>query len=172
MAEGKRTKPALSEKQAALVQAMMGFARKTRQCWATRLGDVNGGERLTDRDWALLEWISEKGEVPFGEAVRYMRGKSGTSGASVPAVTQAIGRIVKGAGLLRAKRTLEDERKKTLTLTRKGARAMARRREIRDEMYLLIFKSWEPLDDDLCEQITAMFLRGIQRADEIFGNEG
>lgn len=171
MAEGERTKPALSEKEAALVQAMMRFARKTRQSWATRLGGVNGGERLTDRDWTLLEWISEKGEVQFGDAVRYMRGRSGSSGSSVPAVTQAIGRMVKGSGLLRAKRMREDERKKTLALTRKGELLMTRRREIRDEMYFLIFKAWEPLDDDLCGRMTEMFLRGIKQADELFGNE-
>ncbi len=130
-----------------------------------------GGEGLTDRDWTLLEWISEKGEVSFGDAVTYMRGKAGVSGASIAAITQAISRMSKRLGLLRAKRTKEDERKKTLTLTKRGEELMERRRSIREEMYYLIFECWAPLDDELCKDMTEMFLRGIRRADEIFGNE-
>ncbi len=164
--------PKLTESQVALVKAMMAFARKTRQSWATRLGAVPGGERLSERDWTLLEWISEKGEVQFGDALKFMKGSTVAAGSSDAAITQAIGRMTKNLGLLRARRAKEDERKKRLEITKKGEKLMDQRREIREDMYLRIFATWEPLDEDLCVRLTEMFLRGIEKADAVFGGDG
>ena len=154
-----------------LVQAMMGFARKIRQAWASRMGSVPGGERLTERDWTLCEWLSEKGEVPFGEAVRFAQGHSTGAGGSEAAVTAAIGRMSKEWGLLRARRTKEDERKKTVALTEKGRRLIAERAEIRREMYDRIVRCWQPFGKEDCERMTRLFRNGLKQADEVFGHE-
>lgn len=167
----------LTDVQKKLVQAMMGYGGKTRGAWASRMGGIPGAERLTDRDWALVEWLSDqKGEVPHSEAVKYLAGKadSGDSGEQEKrekAVTQAISRLRKDLGVLRTPRTKEDERRKTVALTAKGERFMEQRRAIREQMYQLIFESWGNPDDQLCKRMTELFLLGIRNADKVFGNE-
>lgn len=157
-----------------LVQAMMGFARKIRQAWASHMGSVPGGERLTERDWTLLEWLSEKGEVSFGEAVKFAQGTvaKDDAGGSEAAITAAMGRMSKEWGLLRAKRTKADERKKTVALTEKGRRLIAQRSEIRREMYDKIIQCWQPFDKKDCERMTRLFRNGLKQADEVFESEG
>lgn len=160
------------EQKKRLVQAIMGYARKTRQSWGNLMGGIPGGERLTERDWTLMEWIAEKGEVQHSDAVQFAKGKDPSAGNSDQAITQAIGRMSKTLGVLRGQRTKADERKKTLTLTKKGEQLIERRKQIRAEMYDKIFETWEPLDDsDFCDKMTQMFLRGIANADKVFGNE-
>lgn len=156
----------------AVVDAMMGFGVKIRGAWANRLGNIPGGERLTDRDWTLLEVLDERGEIPFSEAIKSVS----KSPKEKSAVTAAIGRMSK-ARLLTTKRTKADERKKTVSLTGKARELVARRRAIRPEMYEKIFKCWEPCWESIeqevqdCSTLTKLFQHGIKCADEVFGIE-
>lgn len=161
----------MPDEQLDLVRAMMGFSRKIRQRWASRMSGIPGGERLTERDWGLLEWVVEKGTVQFSEAVQYAKGDAKSVGSSEAAVTAAIGRMSKEWGLLRTKRTKEDERRKTISPSEKGRRLVGQRDAIRNEMYAKIIESWKPLERGLCRQVTAMFERGLERADVVFGND-
>ncbi len=154
-----------------LVQAMMGFAAKIRHASASRIGSIRGGERLTERDWTLLEWLSEKGEVPFGDAVRFTQGSVSGAGGSEAAITAAMGRMSKDLGLLRAKRTKEDERKKTVALSAKGRRLVAERSAVRRELFENVIQCWQPLDAKDCEHLTRLFKDGLRRADEVFGSD-
>ncbi len=148
----------------------MGFARKTREAWASRLGNIPGGERLTDRDWTLLEVLSERGEIPFSEAVQIASGSVKGTGGSHAAITAAIGRMSKEWRLLTTKRTKEDERKKTVAITEKGRKLIEQRITIRRDMYEKIFKCWQPFENEKrdCELMTRLFQNGIKNADEVF----
>ncbi|MCC7315413.1 MAG: winged helix-turn-helix transcriptional regulator [Planctomycetes bacterium] len=154
----------------AVVDAMMGFGVKVREAWASRLGNIPGGERLTDRDWTLLEVLDERGEVPFGEAIKIVS----KSPKEKSAVTAAIGRMSK-ARLLTTRRTKQDERKKTVSLTDKARKLIHQRRAIRPEMYEKIFKCWEPCWDSIeqekqdCSILAKLFRHGIEHADDVFG---
>lgn len=150
----------------------MGFDVKVRSAWANRLGNIPGGERLTDRDWTMLEILDERGEVPFSEAIKVVS----KSPKEKSAVTAAIGRMSK-AGLLTSKRTKEDERKKTVKLTAKAKILVEKRRAIRPDMYEKIFKCWEPCWESIeqekkdCSTLAKLFQHGIKIADEVFGDD-
>lgn len=154
-----------------VVKAMMGFGAKIREAWANRLGNILGGERLTDRDWTLLEVLNERGETPFSEAVKIASGSA--KGGSQAAVTAAIGRMSKQWKLLTTKRTKEDERRKTVTVTPKGKRLLEQRATIRAEMYKKIFECWQPFENEESdlEVVARLFRNGIENADEVFGND-
>lgn len=156
-----------------VVKAMMGFGAKVREAWANRLGNIQGGERLTDRDWTLLEVLNERGEIPFSEAVKIASGSAKGSGGSQAAVTAAIGRMSKQWKLLTTKRTKEDDRKKTVAVTEKGKKLLEQRVAIRAEMYKKIFKCWEPFENEKEELavVARLFRNGIRNADEVFGND-
>lgn len=163
----------LAAAQQRLVQAMMAYQRKTRESFANRMGGIAGAEHLTERDWALLEYVAERRLVGHADAVSYMRGKSNKAGMSEAAIAQAIARLCKKWGLLLGRRTKADERKKTLELTRKGLRVIQQRKEVRRDMYLRIFRTWKPDVDDpeFCERMATMFEHGTERADEVFATE-
>ncbi len=157
----------------AVVRAMMGFAKKIRLSWANRLSSIPGCERLTDRDWALLEHLGERGTMSFKEALKVGTEGALEAGGSQAAVTAAIGRMSKQSGLLATERMEDDDRQKTVSLTEKGREVLEQRIAVRAEMYQKIIRCLAPFQDERaeCEVLARLFQNGIRNADEVFGND-
>ena len=73
-------------------------------------------------------------------------------------------------GLLRTKRTKEDERKKTIAITENGRKLLEQRTAVRKAMFQAIIRCWQPFEKEDCERMTRLFENGLRQADVVLSD--
>ena len=152
-----------------LGRLLFEFAARIRRYRNLEMARVESAAKLSEREVAILEFISSKGQATFGEVAKELIA-SDLPKTSASALSQTISALFTDQGLVEKRLNPQDQRQPIITLTDKGKTILDAVREVRIKVLTKVKASMELSESDalILEQAWA---RGIVNFDKILAKE-